>query len=108
MKLIEEKNDPEFLSSLQKYIDYFNNNSQKHDKNEFSKSNHNESKSKEMSDLKNENLFLRQQLEKFDQKMKEITSTKKNRHNEMVSYKKRDEENQNVMMINIFLRNKIF
>ena len=108
MKLIEEKNDPDFLNSIQKYIDYFNNNSQKHDKNEFSKPNHNESKSKEMSDLKNENLFLRQQLEKFDQKMKEITSTKKNRHNEMVSYKKRDEENQNVMMINIFLRNKIF
>ena len=89
---VENKSDPNFLSFIQYYIDYFNNNSYQYEKNEFSKTNH----SKEMNDLRNENQFLKQQLEKYDFKIKEISSTKKNIHNEVSSYKKRDEENQNV------------
>lgn len=94
--ILEEKNaeEPEFLNSLQNYIDYFNSNQQ--EKNEFSKPILSENRPKEIIDLKNENQMLRQQLEKYEYKFKEISSTKKNRINEINSYKKRDEENQNV------------
>lgn len=99
------KSSPNFLNFIQYYIDYFNNNSYQHEKNEYSKSNHAETKSKEIAELKNENQFLKQQLEKFEYKFKEIASSKKNFHSEVSSYKKRDEENQNVNLNFLSLSN---
>lgn len=95
MYFLDQKSGPNFLSFIQYYIDYFNNNSYQHEKSEFSKPNK-ETKSKEINELRNENVFLKQQLEKYEYKFREITSNKKNIHNEVSSYKKRDEENQNV------------
>ena len=97
-----EKGGPNFLNFIQYYIDYFNNNSYQHEKSEYSKTNH-ESRSKELNELRSENGFLKQQLEKYEYKFREIASNKKNSHNEVSAYKKRDEENQNVLNFFFYL-----